>query len=146
MRYSLCVKRLTAVALALILLIASWPFVRAHLEALAVLQTVGGQPVSGVLKVLAAESVAVHDETIQTEAGPVRARFYSPVRHPSAHGLVVFHGVHYLGIDEPRMMAFVQAMAASGLNVVTPELPDIKDYRISERSIQVIGASTKWSG
>jgi pimeloyl-ACP methyl ester carboxylesterase len=41
-------------------------------------------------------------------------------------------------------MAFAHAMAASGLNVVTPELPDIKDYRVSERSIQVIGASAKW--
>jgi dienelactone hydrolase len=138
------VKRLAAVALALILLIASWPFIRTHLEALAVLQTVAGQPVPGVLKAIATEPVIQHDETIQTEAGPVRARFYTPVKHPNAHGLVVFHGVHHLGIDEPRMIAFAHAMAASGLNVVTPELPDIKDYRISERSIQVIGASAKW--
>ena len=28
--------------------------------------------------------------------------------------------------------------------MLTPELPDIKDYRVSERTIQVIGASTKW--
>jgi dienelactone hydrolase len=124
--------------------VIAWPFVRAHLEALAVLQAVSGQPVTGVLKTLATEPVTVHDETFQTEAGPVRARFYSPIKHPNAHGLVVFHGIHYRGIDEPRMIAFAQAMAASGLNVVTPELPDIKDYRISERSIQVIGASAKW--
>jgi acetyl esterase/lipase len=143
MPYPFRVKRIIAF-LMLIGFIVSWPFVHTHLEALAVLKAVAGQPVSGVLKVLAIEPVAVHDETIQTEAGPVRARFYVPTRHPDAHGLVVFHGVHHLGIDEPRLMAFAQAMAASGLNVVTPELPDIKDYRISERSIQTIGASAKW--
>jgi pimeloyl-ACP methyl ester carboxylesterase len=57
---------------------------------------------------------------------------------------VVFHGVHHLGIDEPRLMSFAQAMASSGLTVLTPELPDIKDYRVSESSIRTIGASAKW--
>jgi acetyl esterase/lipase len=122
----------------------AWPFIRAHLEALAVLKAVGGQPLPALLQAIATEPVTQHDELIQTEAGPVRARFYTPTRHPNAHGLVVFHGVHHLGIDEPRLMAFAQAMAASGLNVLTPELPDIKDYRVSERSIKVIGASAAW--
>jgi dienelactone hydrolase len=137
-------KRLVLVLTLIFSAFVMWPFVRAHLEALAVLKAVGGEPATGVLKLLATEPVTQHEEIIQTEAGPVRARFYMPTRHPNARGLVVFHGVHYRGIDEPRMIAFAQAMAASGLNVVTPELPDIKDYRISERSIAVIGASTKW--
>ena len=57
---------------------------------------------------------------------------------------MICHGVHHLGIDEPRLKAFAVAIAASGVTVLTPELPDIKDYRVSERSIHVIGASAKW--
>ncbi len=74
----------------------------------------------------------------------MKARLYTPVRHPHAPGIVVFHGVHYLGMNEPRLMGFARAMASCGLQVLTPELPDIKDYRVSESSIGVIGSSTKW--
>lgn len=131
-------------AFLLCLLVLMWPSIRTHLKAFAVLKAVGGQGVPRLLRPITVEPVTQHESVIQTEAGAVRVRLYSPSRHPNAHGLVVFHGVHHLGLDEPRLIAFAQAMAASGLNVITPELPDIKDYRVSERSVQVIGASAKW--
>jgi len=52
--------------------------------------------------------------------------------------------VHHLGIDEPRLMGFAAAMASCGLRVLTPELPDIKDYRVSPDSVTTIGGSVKW--
>ena len=58
--------------------------------------------------------------------------------------MVIFHGVHHLGIDEPRLVAFAAAMASCGIRVLTPELPDIKDYRVSEASVTTIGGSVKW--
>ena len=47
----------------------AWPFLRAHLEALAVLKAVGGQPLPALLKAVASEPVTQHDEFIHTEAG-----------------------------------------------------------------------------
>jgi pimeloyl-ACP methyl ester carboxylesterase len=52
--------------------------------------------------------------------------------------------VHYLGIDEPRLIAFATAMSACGLRVLTPELPDIKDYHVGKNSIATIGESAEW--
>ncbi len=128
----------------LLLLVILWPAIRVHLQSVAVMKTVSGEALSAPMRAIATEPLEQHTLTLQTEAGPVRARMYTPVRHPNAPGLVVFHGVHHLGMDEPRLMSFAAAMAACGLQVLTPELPDIKDYRVSESSIAVIGASAKW--
>ena len=57
---------------------------------------------------------------------------------------MVLHGVHHLGIDEPRLVNFATAMASCGLRVLTPELPGIKDYHVDLDSVRVIGESAKW--
>jgi acetyl esterase/lipase len=74
----------------------------------------------------------------------VRARVYIPQNRPHAPAMVIFHGVHHLGIDEPRLVGFASAMAGCGIRVLTPELPGIKDYHVSEDSVAAIGESVKW--
>ncbi len=69
---------------------------------------------------------------------------YTPMNHPDAPAMMVVHGVHYLGMDEPRLEAFASAMAGCGLRVLTPELPDIKDYHIGPSSIATIGDTARW--
>jgi len=76
--------------------------------------------------------------------GPIRARLYrltDRARHP---GLVVSHGVHYQGIDERRLVPFARSLARAGLVVVTPQLDDLADYRISARGIDTIKDSASW--
>lgn len=59
----------------------------------------------------------------------VRARRY---RAADALGAVLLlHGVHARGIDEPRLMAFARALARGGLDVLTPELPELLAYRLN---------------
>jgi pimeloyl-ACP methyl ester carboxylesterase len=58
--------------------------------------------------------------------------------------MVVLHGVHHLGMNEPRLIAFARAMASCGLRVLTPELPDIKDYHVGANSIATIGDAARW--
>jgi acetyl esterase/lipase len=82
---------------------------------------------------------------IMTSHGPVRARMYTPRRHPDAPVLLLLHGVHHLGMDEPRLVTFASAMAACGMRVLTPELPDIKDYHVGANSIATIGDATQWA-
>ena len=121
-----------------------WPFAKAHLQAVAVLDLVGNQPVPAVLHKLVTEPIIPHDVTLNTSQGTVRGRLYTPVRHPNAPALVVLHGVHHLGMDEPRLIAFASAMASCGFRVLTPELPDIKDYHVGANSIATIGDTTTW--
>jgi pimeloyl-ACP methyl ester carboxylesterase len=126
----------------------AWPFTSAHLQAVAVLDQVAGQPVPWAVAKITAVPVKTQDFSfpieIATGQQQVRARLYLPVGKPNAPALVVFHGVHHLGIDEPRLMGFAAAMASCGIRVLTPELPDIKDYHVDQSSVRTIGESAKW--
>jgi dienelactone hydrolase len=69
----------------------------------------------------------------------IRARLYSP-RTP--HGaIVLIPGVHHLGIDEPRLVRFARAIAASGVTILTPEIRELIDYQIDGASADEIGAA-----
>jgi pimeloyl-ACP methyl ester carboxylesterase len=124
--------------------VTGWPFLRTRLQAIAVLDRVGNQPVPAPLRWLASEPVTTAELTLPLPSGAVRARMYTPVNHPDAPAIMVVHGVHYLGMDEPRLEAFASAMASCGLRVLTPELPDIKDYHIGPSSIATIGDAATW--
>jgi dienelactone hydrolase len=127
-----------------VLALVGEPFAKSHLQAAAVLKLVSGQPIPRPLAALVAEPIVTEDISIPTPEGRIRARTYTPVKHPNAPALVVLHGVHHLGMDEPRLMSFAAAMASCGLRVLTPELPDIKDYHVDSSSIRVIGDSALW--
>jgi len=122
----------------------AWPFTKAHMQAVAVLRSVSGQPVPWIITKMVAEPVRTEDVQFTTAAGVVRGRLYLPDGHPDAPGLVVLHGVHHLGIEEPRLVSFAQAMASCGVRVLTPQLPGIADYHVDRGSVQVIGESTRW--
>jgi dienelactone hydrolase len=139
-------KILVALAVGLLIAISAvaWPFTKAHLQAVAILRLVSGQPVPQIISKLVTEPVRTEEVNFATEAGVVRGRLYLPERHPNAPGFVVLHGVHHLGIEEPRLVNFAKAMASCGLRVLTPELPGIKDYHIDLGSVRVIEESTRW--
>jgi dienelactone hydrolase len=137
--------RVLALLLLLVLVgVCAWPFVRAHLQAVEVLDLVANQPVPAPLRWVVAEPIQASEVSFATAQGTVRARMYAPQRHPNAPALMVLHGVHHLGMNEPRLVAFASAIAACGVRVLTPELPDIKDYHVGENSIATIGESAEW--
>jgi dienelactone hydrolase len=121
-----------------------WPFVHAHLQAVAVLDLVANKAVPSLLRDVTLEPVESKVITLPLPSGAVRARLYTPKGNPNAPGVVVLHGVHYLGMDEPRMIAFASAMSSCGLRVLTPELPGIKDYHVDANTIATIGDSAAW--
>jgi dienelactone hydrolase len=139
-------KVLVALTVGLLIAISAvaWPFTKAHLQAVAILRLVSGQPVPQIISKLVTELVRTEEVNFATEAGVVRGRLYLPERHPNAPGFVVLHGVHHLGIEEPRLVNFAKAMASCGLRVLTPELPGIKDYHVDLGSVRVIGESARW--
>jgi dienelactone hydrolase len=132
------------VGFAVVLAAVAWPFTKAHLQAVAILRLVGGQPVPWIITKMVAEPVRTEDVQFTTGTGIVRARLYLPERNRNAPGLVVLHGVHHLGIAEPRLVNFATAMASCGLRVLTPELPGIKDYHVDLESVRVIEESARW--
>jgi pimeloyl-ACP methyl ester carboxylesterase len=136
-----------AIALAVLASAATWPFARAHLQAMAVLRLVGKQPVPWVIRTLTMYPVQTQEVQFATKAGVVRARVYRPIgQHSTAGppGLVVLHGVHHLGMNEPRLVSFATAMASCGLSILTPQLPGIADYHVGKSDVEVIGESALW--
>jgi len=82
--------------------------------------------------------------TLSTTQGPVRARLYVPrgVAHPP--GMLLVHGIHHLGMDEPRLENFARAAASDGFAVLTPEVAALADYHVDGASIGTIGESAAW--
>jgi pimeloyl-ACP methyl ester carboxylesterase len=81
--------------------------------------------------------------TIDAVGGPARARAYVPRGVQDPPGVVLVHGVHRLGIDEPRLRRFARAIASSGVVVLTPEVQEIADYHVDPRSVDTIGAAAR---
>ena len=102
------------------------------------------QPVPEYLRWTVRDRIAVDDITLPVSHSAIRARLYSPVGKPHAPAIILLHGVHHLGIDDPRMLSIASAMSACGLRVLTPELPDIRDYQVGPGSIATIGDAAEW--
>jgi pimeloyl-ACP methyl ester carboxylesterase len=51
------------------------------------------------------------------------------------------HGVHDLGIEEPRLQRFARSVANIGIVVMTPEVEELSDYHVAPRSIDTVGAA-----
>ena len=76
--------------------------------------------------------------------GSLRARLYMPVGVAHPTGMVAIHGIHHLGMEEPRLMSFARAVAGSGIAVLTPQIDSLADYHVDGDSIPQIGESAVW--
>lgn len=127
-------------AIAAILAIVAWPYVRVASFVVRAAE-IGGWLDEG------ARAIAVRTidsaETVPTRYGPVRARLYRPAAMPSRTALLV-SGAHPGGIDEPRLMRLAREVAATGWAIVTPEISDLVAYRITPRSTDVIEDTGVW--
>jgi pimeloyl-ACP methyl ester carboxylesterase len=83
--------------------------------------------------------ISEYETPLRVADGAFRARTYAPVaaRHGTP-GVLLLHGVHPRGIDEPRLVAFARTLASAGLIVLTPELPELLNYRLDPRTIDHI--------
>ncbi len=112
-----------------------------YLRAARFLERLSAAPVSSAQE---RSLVTVQDLTIPGESGPIRARLYFRADQPRGAGLVVAHGVHYQGIDERRLVPFARGLAESGLTVLTPELSDLADYRITQSGVGVLASAVSF--
>ena len=99
---------------------------------------------SGWLIRLEGHAVDTQDLIVSTTTGAVRARLYVPRGAPHPPGMLLVHGIHHLGIDEPRLQNFARAAASDGFAVLTPEITALADYHVDGASISTIGDSSAW--
>jgi len=87
--------------------------------------------------------VGSRDVPVPTRLGTVAARLYQP-RGGAAQSVLVFPGVHAGGIDEPRLVTFSKRLASTGINVLSVPLPDLREFRVTARSTDIIEDATLW--
>ncbi len=81
--------------------------------------------------------------SIPTGRGVLRARLYSPGPSPGRTVLLV-SGLHAAGIEEPRLVALSRQLAASGVAVVTPDIPELSHFAITPAITDDIEQAAGW--
>jgi pimeloyl-ACP methyl ester carboxylesterase len=111
----------------------------AHLRAASLLVRFTDPAAHGVVADADRYDVREEPGSVDAEGGPVRARWYFPVGVMRPPGVVILHGVHRLGVGEPRLARFARTIAATGVAVLTPEIRELCDFRIDPKSVVTIG-------
>lgn len=81
---------------------------------------------------------------IDTARQPIHAYVYLPVRSPR-RTLLAIHGIHYDGYNEGRLRTFSEKMAQLGIALVTPDIEDLKNYRITTRALDDMEDVALWT-
>ena len=101
-----------------VFLLLMGPTAREHIRAMSLLARMSGQ--RNWLTRLARREYDIETFTFTAPDGPVRARIYLPRALPHPPAMVVVHGLHQLGIDEPRLVNFAKSLAETGIEVLDP--------------------------
>jgi dienelactone hydrolase len=134
-------RTVAVVVTAAVVVIAMLPF----LNATALILRAAGTP--GLLGRSARwESRTVFDsiERIPTRDGSLRARVFRPSGHVR-RAVVLVSGVHPDGIDEPRLVSLAKDLAGTGVNVVTPEIRELMEYRLTAHVTNAIEDTALWT-
>jgi pimeloyl-ACP methyl ester carboxylesterase len=122
---------------------ALYPFAQEYVQAASLLERVSDPRASGWIANHDVHPIEVRDTTFDFRGKALPSRTYLPRGVGFAPGIVVVHGMHELGIDEPRLVNFARALAGSGFFVMTPLVPGIADYRVESVSADVIGTAVQ---
>lgn len=137
-------RRRVLVVLALVLFAAAGVLARPYWRGLSFV--IRAADVRGLARRVAeidAVATSEHGLTIPLARGPIRARLYEPARRPRRTVLLV-SGLHPAGINEPRLVSLARQLAASGLAVVTPDLPELSRFEIAPTLTDEIEQSALW--
>jgi dienelactone hydrolase len=83
------------------------------------------------------------DIAIPTARGSMRGRMYAPTGSYRRTSLLV-SGPHPSGIAEPRLVRLARQLSASGVAVVTPDIPELSQFEITPAITDAIEQGAGW--
>jgi dienelactone hydrolase len=89
------------------------------------------------------EPIAERDVEVALRSGSIRARLYEPANGFERTALLV-SGLHPSGIKEPRLVGLAQDLSASGVAVLTPDIPDLSQFAITPAITDAIEQTAEW--
>ena len=131
------------VAIALALVVVGAALAPYWTAATLIARAAGVQGWPGAAAQWGARRVSDSIDRIPVRGGAVRARVFRPDGRPNGAALLV-SGVHADGIEEPRLKSLARELAATGVVVVTPEIEDLTQYRLTARVTDTIEDVAGW--
>lgn len=131
--------------IAFLVVLAALAFVaRPYLRGLGfIARAIGIQGTPGRLAAMDASAVAERELELPLAGGAMRARVYEPSPSRGRAALLV-PPIGAAGIDEARLVAIARQLAASGLTIVTPAVPELARYEIVPAVTSAIEQSAVW--
>jgi len=117
-----------------------WSSALLHYHGLAVLLRIVSPEKPPWIASIGAYAVEEEQRELRLATGSLRAKLYTPRGSQNPPGLVLVHGIHQLGMNEPRSRSFARALASVGVLVLAPEMPELTDYRVEPSNIDAISA------
>jgi pimeloyl-ACP methyl ester carboxylesterase len=111
-----------------------------------IMRAAGTAGVPGTIARSNARTVTDAVEQIQiphASSDRMRVRIFQPDGEPLGSALLVT-GVHPDGINEPRLVTLARELAATGVIVVTPEIEDLINYRVTARATDMVEHAALW--
>ena len=124
-------------ALLLVMAVTVFSYLRA---ASVLLASIKAQDPTGLTKLVEAP-VKTRDVELVSRGEHIAARIYQPSRKEPLAAVLLVHGIHPRGIDEPRFVSFAMAMARVGNVVMTPSLPELASLEATPSTIARIAAA-----
>lgn len=129
--------------LLLVILVFAFIWIDPYLNSASVLTLVGNPQASDLLAHYGTNPIQTYRYSFKGPDGPIPSVLYVPLGVSNPPAMAVLHGVHHLGIEEPRLKNFARALASHGVLVATPEMADLADYHVERQIIDVIGRSVQ---
>jgi dienelactone hydrolase len=140
-RVSASVRSGVVIVFAALVMVALLPFWNA---AAMILRAAGTPGSLGRIARWEARAVSDSVDRMPTRDGWIRTRVFRPTGH-TRRAVVLVSGVHPDGIDEPRLVALARDLAGTGVNVVTPEIRDLMEYRLTAAVTNAIEDAVRWT-
>ena len=142
-------RRLLALVLAIGALLGTAFLVRPYLQGAAFV--VRAAEMQGAIRSAADISAReVTERSIEIEAttgAGAKTRMAGRLYVPSGRSrrmVLLVSGLHPAGIDEPRLMSLARQLAAAGLTVATPDIPELSRFEIAATVTDAIEAAALW--
>jgi len=128
----------------LVLVALSLFYLRYDLLGYTVLTRLSDPQASGLLILWDTHAVTRTDVTIRAADESIAAQLYFPDNAAHPPGIVLIHGIHHLGIHDPRFENLARALSGAGFAVLAPVIGALADYHVDAASIPTIGESARW--
>ena len=137
-------RRAVFVVIAVVAIVAAWFVALPYVHGLSfVIRAADLQGTARRIADADTHAIEERDATIPRPSGPMRARVYRPVRWRRQSARLV-PGPHPFGIDEAGFVRLARALAASGVAIVTPDIPELSRFELTAAIPDAVEQAALW--